>query len=210
MIPQKPFYIMRHGQSAANAAGHFAGHLDTPLTEQGRTEAEAARALFSYLPVMPERILSSPLARAYDTAAIVNVHLNLPHTTHDELREINMGAWEGTPFLENGQRFFEGADPPEGETHTAFKQRVQRALTNTLNTDSRLPLIVCHGGFIFKIGALYDRIFPRIRNAQLYFFEPIPEQADFPWLISEITIEGPKPLEFATEITFPLRSAVSS
>jgi glucosyl-3-phosphoglycerate phosphatase len=210
MIPQKPFYIMRHGQSEANAAGLFAGHLDTPLTDQGRAEAEAARTLLAQLPMAPERVLSSPLTRAYDTAAIVNTHLGLPHMVHQDLREINMGIWEGTPFLENGQRFFEGMDPPEGETHIAFKNRVQRALTYTLETDPRLPLIVCHGGFIFKIATLYDRIFPRVRNAQLYFFEPLPSNSDLPWRIYDVTPQGLKPVEFVSEITFPLRPAVSS
>lgn len=29
-------YLLRHGESKLNASGHFAGRVETPLTNQGR------------------------------------------------------------------------------------------------------------------------------------------------------------------------------
>ncbi|HSK95976.1 MAG TPA: histidine phosphatase family protein [Euzebyales bacterium] len=61
--------LVRHGQTAANAAGLFLGRADPPLTDLGRRQAEALAAA---LP-RPARVISSPLARARDTAAAFGV-----------------------------------------------------------------------------------------------------------------------------------------
>jgi broad specificity phosphatase PhoE len=58
-------FLVRHGQSEANARGLLCGRADPPLTEHGRAQA---REIAARLP-RPDRIVSSPLARARDTAA---------------------------------------------------------------------------------------------------------------------------------------------
>ncbi|HEY6472110.1 MAG TPA: histidine phosphatase family protein, partial [Acidimicrobiales bacterium] len=57
--------LVRHGESTANAQGLLLGRTDAELTENGRRQAAAARALV-YDPVAEVR--SSPLRRALDTA----------------------------------------------------------------------------------------------------------------------------------------------
>lgn len=59
--------LVRHGQTDANARGVLLGRADPPLTETGRRQA---RALAAALPV-PARIVSSPLTRARQTAAVL-------------------------------------------------------------------------------------------------------------------------------------------
>jgi broad specificity phosphatase PhoE len=59
--------LVRHGQTAANAHGLLLGRADPPLTEVGYRQA---CALASALP-RPARIVSSPLARARQTAAVL-------------------------------------------------------------------------------------------------------------------------------------------
>ncbi|MBL8638149.1 MAG: histidine phosphatase family protein [Alphaproteobacteria bacterium] len=50
MIPARPFYMLRHGQSEANMADVIAGRgVDSPLTAQGRNEAETVRSTLSQL-----------------------------------------------------------------------------------------------------------------------------------------------------------------
>jgi len=62
-------YLVRHGQSDWNAANRFQGHVDRPLTDLGRAQAEAlARELAA---TALEGIYSSPLRRALETAMAV-------------------------------------------------------------------------------------------------------------------------------------------
>ena len=57
--------LVRHGESVANAQGLLLGRTDAELTDNGRAQAEGARALL-HEPVAEVR--SSPLRRALDTA----------------------------------------------------------------------------------------------------------------------------------------------
>jgi broad specificity phosphatase PhoE len=59
--------LVRHGQVAANARGLLLGRSDPPLTETGHWQA---RALAEALP-RPARVVSSPLLRARQTAALL-------------------------------------------------------------------------------------------------------------------------------------------
>jgi broad specificity phosphatase PhoE len=57
--------IVRHGETPPNRQGLLLGRADPSLTETGEGQA---RQLASWLPV-PDRVVSSPLRRARDTAA---------------------------------------------------------------------------------------------------------------------------------------------
>jgi broad specificity phosphatase PhoE len=59
--------LVRHGQTEANARGLLLGRADPPLTDNG---CRQARALATILP-RPARIVSSPLLRARQTAAVL-------------------------------------------------------------------------------------------------------------------------------------------
>ena len=59
-------YIVRHGETQWNKEEVFRGRKDIPLNETGRRQAEHAGAYFRGIPV--KRIISSPLARAVETA----------------------------------------------------------------------------------------------------------------------------------------------
>ncbi|MBI1329513.1 MAG: histidine phosphatase family protein [Alphaproteobacteria bacterium] len=56
-------YMVRHGKAAAG----FGGHMDPGLDELGKQQAEGAAAVLA--PKGPLALLSSPLARARETAA---------------------------------------------------------------------------------------------------------------------------------------------
>jgi broad specificity phosphatase PhoE len=56
--------LVRHGETTANVDGLLLGRADPPLTDLGRRQA---RALARALPT-PARLISSPLARALETA----------------------------------------------------------------------------------------------------------------------------------------------
>ena len=87
--------LTRHGQ-AASADIMLGGQLDVPLTPDGRHEAEAlARRLAG---VRIDRILSSPLLRAIETAQTVAT--GRPVEVDERLRELDYGRWEGLTYVE--------------------------------------------------------------------------------------------------------------
>lgn len=81
--------LLRHGESTANAAGVLLGRTDAPLTERGSRQAAALASLLG--PVV--RVVSSPLARARDTAA--GLGLARPVEIDDRWIEVDYGEHEG-------------------------------------------------------------------------------------------------------------------
>lgn len=180
------FYMIRHGQSDHNAKGLMAGSIDTPLTDLGRSQAAIVRDLMPSLKNRPTHIIHSPLSRAADTAVIINETLNIPMISHDDLRELNMGSWEGQSVETYLPSFLDFKDPTGGETFNAFQNRVHYAIlsnTQSLPTGS-IPLIVSHGGVMRAFLKFYDLVTKRIGNCCLYEFMPIPTDA-LPWTIYE-------------------------
>lgn len=86
--------LLRHGRTAANADGRLQGLLDLPLDEVGEQQA-AASALM--LPT-PDRLISSPLLRARQTADA----FNLPYELDQRWEELHYGIYEGRPMAEVG------------------------------------------------------------------------------------------------------------
>jgi broad specificity phosphatase PhoE len=88
-------YFMRHGESIANLTREFSNTgYKHPLTETGVQQARAAADVFRRLAV--EKIYSSPVLRAMQTAQILAEKLQVPLETAEALREWNVGVYEGT------------------------------------------------------------------------------------------------------------------
>ncbi len=85
-------FVVRHGQTAANADGLILGRADPPLTDLGRRQADAlARALPT-----PARVVSSPLLRAQQTASAFGVDVE----TDERWIELDYGDLDGVPAAE--------------------------------------------------------------------------------------------------------------
>ncbi len=83
-------YLLRHGQTAWNADNNrYCGRTDIPLTPKGIAQAEEVRRQLEG--VHFERVYSSPLQRAYDTACIAS---GVEVIKDDRLIEANFGTWE--------------------------------------------------------------------------------------------------------------------
>ena len=84
-MSETTFYFVRHGESEANAAQRFAGQTDSPLTDLGRRQAQAvADALAA---VRFDRVVSSDLSRARDTALAIARRQGLSVESFRELRD---------------------------------------------------------------------------------------------------------------------------
>jgi broad specificity phosphatase PhoE len=84
--------LIRHGESTANASGLLLGRSDVELTEHGREQVLALRPLLAGVGA----VISSPLRRALDTAALLDV--GVPHTVDRRWIEVDYGEHEGKPL----------------------------------------------------------------------------------------------------------------
>jgi len=141
--------LLRHGDTAWSAEGRIQGRSDPPLSEAGRA-ALAGRAL---LPAdcREMRVVTSPLARCVETAAL----LGAPRAAHEPLIcEMSWGRWEGRRLAdlraELGEAMREnearGLDfrPEGGESPREVLARVSRWLSRL----SAPTLAITHRGVI--------------------------------------------------------------
>lgn len=88
--------LVRHGQTDDNVSGRISGQGEAPLNTRGQEQAQlAAQAL---APLGVTHMFSSPVARAYQTAEILDEHLQIGIETQPDLREVEYGEWEGKNF----------------------------------------------------------------------------------------------------------------
>ncbi|HET6964730.1 MAG TPA: histidine phosphatase family protein [Acidimicrobiales bacterium] len=101
--------LVRHGRTRWNAEGRFQGWADVPLDPEGRAQSERAAAELAR-DLAPERgatvrLVSSDLRRARETAAAIAAALGVTATAERDLREVDVGAWEGLTLDEVRERF---------------------------------------------------------------------------------------------------------
>lgn len=174
MIVIKPFYLIRHGQSFANAEGITSGVLDTCLTDKGIYQANSAAKTLYKLPYEIDTIYHSSLARAKHTALILGDFINARMIENSGLNERNFGKWEGMPWEDTLSQLIKGDEPPEGENNDDFLFRVQQTLNKILlgHKSSSTPILVTHGGFFHTLSCLYECKLNYLANSKIFFFKP--------------------------------------
>ena len=95
--------LVRHGRTAANSSGVLAGW--TPgigLDDHGRAQVEALGDRIASAGVTVSRVVSSPLQRCQETAAIVVAKAadGIPVEADDRLGEARYGSWTGRKLSE--------------------------------------------------------------------------------------------------------------
>jgi probable phosphoglycerate mutase len=126
--------LLRHGQTELSAQRRYSGRGNPALTDVGRQQAGAAARYVAERGGIAA-VFSSPLQRAYDTAAAAAKALGLDVTVDDDLIETDFGSWEGLTFAEAAERDPElhrrwlrdtSTTPPGGESFDAVLDRVLR------------------------------------------------------------------------------------
>ncbi len=184
-IPKTTLMVIRHGETEWNVQQRFQGHGDSPLTSNGRADVRAlARRLKQ---TAFDRLVSSDLGRARETAALIAEQTGHRVVTDPLLRERNYGVMEGltipeikTRYTESLQKLIDG-DPdaviPQGESHRQHYDRnilfIKRLLRDHAGT---ITLLVVHGGvldsllrFVTGLPLDYPRCFTAV-NASLNVF----------------------------------------
>ena len=147
--PGAPLALVRHGATAWTLTGRYQGRADPPLCPQGFTEAATLAASLRDHAI--GQIVTSPLQRARQTAAILAAAASLPSPAADDnLCEIGYGAWEGLTqpeikaswpgLLRTWKHSPEAVRFPGGESLADVRQRVRAAL----RTWHRAPHVHSH------------------------------------------------------------------
>lgn len=144
-----PFYYLRHGETDWNRGRIVQGHTDIGLNALGRRQAAAAEALLARAEIAT--VCTSPLARARETAEIVNRRLRRPLVVIEELKECGFGVHEGGLVGDWWQDWRAGRATPEGaEPYEAFLARALAAVNRALAHPGPV-LIVGHGGVYWSV-----------------------------------------------------------
>lgn len=183
MIPAKHFYMIRHGETEANAARIMAGSMDTPLTEKGRNQAKSVAQIVTHLEIKPNIIVHSQLSRARDTASAINTSLNVEMIEDADFAELFAGDWEGVSYEICNKILTTWETPPNGESFEEFATRLQRGKNKYLSEKPAPVMIVCHGGVFRAFGKMYGLDILGVRNCHLYEFEPDTHNRIFPWKV---------------------------
>lgn len=148
----KKLYLLRHGQTEFNVKRLVQGRCDSPLTDLGRKQAGMAAAWLKGHDVVPDKVVSSPLGRAMDTAQLVATELLGPDAAVESCEGIIercYGAFEEGPHDALPTDVWDpGEDlvPFGGEGSRALQVRMVGALTNLMGSEGIETLLaVSHG-----------------------------------------------------------------
>lgn len=148
----KRLYLLRHGQTEFNVKKLVQGRCDSPLTDLGRKQAGMAAAWLKGHDVVPDKVVSSPLGRAMDTASLVATELLGPDAAVEPCEGIierSYGTFEEglhdalpTDVWDPGEDLV----PFGGEGSKALQERMVATLTNLISAeDIETLLAVSHG-----------------------------------------------------------------
>jgi broad specificity phosphatase PhoE len=149
--------LIRHGETTGDVEDRYGGSYDDSLTEKGRQQLqETAKHLAG---IRVDKLYTSTLKRAKESAEIINAALNTEVEYLDGLRERNYGVLGGLTKQEALQKYPEAVeahkDPkntdPEGESLTEFSDRVLRTFQYISSQKLETVVVVSHGGPIKTI-----------------------------------------------------------
>ena len=174
--------LMRHGETPWNREGRVMGRQPIELDEAGRAQVESSIPLARMLE--PNLIMSSPLARARQSAEIIAAGLGGIEVIEEPLiEEVRYGKWEGMTYhqLINDDSFLQyrkaplESVTPGGETIGQVQARGVEAVMRALGANhGRRVLFVSHDDIIRTVLCYFMKLdleyFHRIRVDNAAFF----------------------------------------
>lgn len=172
-------YMIRHGESMANAEHLHAGWSQTPLSPKGEKEARRLAALLKGYTF--SKVYSSDLLRAKQTKAIALP--NAEATVTPLLREISVGELAGKRADECLQQYRERYLTDKtardfrfygGENREMHVARVKEFMDTVALQDSEEIAVFCHEGTIrcaLQYAGDEDASTRPLKNCGVYLFE---------------------------------------
>lgn len=172
--------FVRHGQSIGNVNNLFLGHTDLDLSPLGYKQAEFTAKYLMDTHI--DKIYSSDLLRAYNTAVATADAKNLDIIKSENLREIFVGDWENTTFNDIEVNFPESygiwrkniglANPENGESVAELFNRIIKEVTAIANeNDGKTVAIFTHAT---SIRAFYCYCYGKT----------LQQMKDIPWVVN--------------------------
>ena len=149
--------IIRHAESTHNLENRIQGHHDSPLTSKGLRQArQLAKRLKD---VKIDKIYSSDLGRAFSTTREILRYKKVAVVRDTQLREIQLGAWEGMTAGEVDRLYDNGYQKwlkkpsachiPGCEKVGPFRRRITERVRKIARANrGKTVAIVTHGGAI--------------------------------------------------------------
>ncbi|MDD4874111.1 MAG: alpha-ribazole phosphatase [Dehalococcoidales bacterium] len=91
-------YLVRHGQTDLNKERRYQGRIDIALNNTGLEQVKKLSARLSSEPL--NKVFTSPLERAHETASIIHNGRNIDLTSCADLVEMDFGQLEGKTYEE--------------------------------------------------------------------------------------------------------------
>ena len=148
-------YLMRHGEVVNDNGERYYGYIDIDITASGVEQMYRLAGMLSGKNISV--VYSSDLIRSIKGAEIIANCLGTPFTSLRELRERNMGSWEGMTVADIKERFPSeyvawSADllhyrPPGGECLIDVQDRVLPVFKRLVasHPDQEIAMLL-HGG----------------------------------------------------------------
>lgn len=179
------FFIIRHGETFANAESRIQGRSEHYLNENGKNQASVLADFLKDKGI--KRLFHSPLARASETAGIVASKLGYLQAEEELLfTELDTGSFTGLTLKEINDRFPELATAfsyksweavPDAESIDELYHRACKAwnILKQAAIDSEGSVAaISHGGFIqwlFRVTFGYKSWMPLITTGNCAVFE---------------------------------------
>jgi broad specificity phosphatase PhoE len=142
-------------QTDWRAQGRLAGDTDLPLNEYGHRQAVVFGEEIAWL--QPAVVHCGPEKATKQTASIIAHELKLKLRPSKELRELDLGHWEGLTQEEFGERFARvhrqwrsaplSIEPPEGEAVAHADERLHRTVERIIKKHPEETLALVLGPF---------------------------------------------------------------
>lgn len=185
--------FVRHGETDWNRQRRIQGSTDVPLNDTGRRQAREAARLLARRDW--DAVVTSPLSRAFDTAAIIAEELGLPAPAGDaRLVERAYGDAEGLEIAEVDRRYPGDTFVPGREERDAVTERALAALRDIAQRHpDQNVIVVSHGGLIrsLLVAAEPRTRHPAITNGSIHSFRLVGEGVELIRFDDRIDHEGP-------------------
>lgn len=156
--------VIRHGESEADILNVHEGRADFSLTERGREQAsKMADFVVKYYNI--DKIYSSPLKRARETASFLARAAGLEIVIAPELMEFNNGLIAGLSREEADRKYPKQNLPIhlsayEQESGLEYRYRAEYILSEILSANpvSATVAVISHGGMINQLYRSFLRL----------------------------------------------------